>query len=195
MSIPRDLLVLALYPNARGFAYVVFEGSQSPVEWGISEVLHREGRLKMSMRRLAALFARYGPDILVLRATGNMAKASSGIIEAAEALARVRGIQTHFLSRKEIRQTFSYLGSLSRYAIAVGIAQKIPIFAPLLPPSRKIWNGEDRRMGLFDAASLAMAFFTLRMPEAESQSAIREQSRQRFGRSRGAIERQRRLPL
>jgi hypothetical protein len=33
------------------------------------------------------------------------------------------------------------------------------MFAPYAPPIRKIWNGEDRRMGLFDAIALALAFY------------------------------------
>ena len=30
---------------------------------------------------------------------------------------------------------------------------------PYLPPIRKIWKSEDSRMGLFDAAALALTFF------------------------------------
>ena len=44
-------------------------------------------------------------------------------------------------------------------AIAETIAKRIPMFASYVPPIRKIWNGEDRRMGLFDAAALALAFY------------------------------------
>jgi hypothetical protein len=158
MRIPR--LVLALYPNARGFAYVIFEGPTSPVDWGISEVLHRDGRLKTCMKRLAALFDRYCPDVLVLRAAGAAGAASlTAIIDAAEAFARGRGIETHRLSRKEIQHAFAFLSCCSRYAIAVRIAQKLPMLGLLLPAPRKIWNGEDRRMGLFDAAALAVTFF------------------------------------
>ena len=146
--------------NVEGSAYVIFEGPLSPVDWGISEILHREGRLKTCMKRLAALFDRYCPDVLVLRAAGTTGAASlTAIIDAAEAFARGRGVETHRVSRDEIRQAFAYLGSFSRYAIAVKIAEKLPILALLLPAPRKIWNGEDGRMGLFDAAALALAFF------------------------------------
>ena len=83
---------VGLYPNARGFAYVIFEGPLSPVDWGISEILHREGRLKTCMKRLAALFDRYCPDVLVLRAAGTTGAASlTAIIDAAEAFARAEG--------------------------------------------------------------------------------------------------------
>jgi|SRR5690348_15036174 hypothetical protein len=39
------------------------------------------------------------------------------------------------------------------------IASHIPVFQPLLPPPRKIWNSEDARMSIFDAAALALTFF------------------------------------
>ena len=38
MKIRRGALVMGLFPNARGFAFVVFEGPLSPVDWGISEM-------------------------------------------------------------------------------------------------------------------------------------------------------------
>jgi hypothetical protein len=54
-----------------------------------------------------------------------------------------------------------HLGLSTRYAIAKSVAKQIPIFAPLMPPARKIWNGENRRMGLFDTTALAPAFIRL----------------------------------
>jgi hypothetical protein len=74
-------------------------------------------------------------------------------------LARDKGVPVHILSRRDIRQALAQFGSTSRYAIAGAIAKGIPAFAPLLPTPRKIWNGEDRKMGLFDAAGLALTFF------------------------------------
>ena len=35
----------------------------------------------------------------------------------------------------------------------------IPAFEAFLPEPRKWWNSEDPRMGLFDAAALALTFF------------------------------------
>ncbi|WP_156527887.1 hypothetical protein [Bradyrhizobium stylosanthis] len=39
------------------------------------------------------------------------------------------------------------------------IAKHIPAFEQYVPPPRKPWMSEDRRMGLFDAAALALTFF------------------------------------
>jgi hypothetical protein len=51
------------------------------------------------------------------------------------------------------------LSAVTRYARAQFIASHIPVFRPLLPPPRKIWNSEDARMSIFDAAALVLTFF------------------------------------
>jgi hypothetical protein len=161
MNAEREALVMAFYPNARGFAHVVFEGPLSPVDWGISEVRRGKRRLDTYVRRLSVLIDRYNPDVLVLRGGSRERElpAKQIAIDAIETLAEGKGVQTYTVSRKEVQRAFAHLGSPTRYAIAGSIANHIPPFAPLMPPARKIWNGEDRRMGLFDAAALALAFF------------------------------------
>jgi len=37
----RYALVLSIYPNTRGFAFVLFEGPLSPFDWGVKEVRGR----------------------------------------------------------------------------------------------------------------------------------------------------------
>lgn len=159
MKARRRDLVMAFYPNALGFAYVIFEGSPyGPVDWSICEVL-REDRRAFCVRRISALIDRYRLDAVVLRCAGEGGAAYAVLVEAVEALAASKGIGTVKVSRTDIRQAFAHLRRPTRYAIAQTISQRIPIFAPLLPPVRKIWNGENRRMGLFDAAALAMTYF------------------------------------
>ena len=160
MKTDRDDLILAFYPNARGFAHVVFEGLLTPVDWGISEVRRKKRRVDTYVRRLSVLIDRYRPDVLVLRGGSKERElpAIQTAIAAVQTLAEGKGVQTRTVSRKEVQQAFAHLGSPTRYAIAESIAKHVPIFAPLLPPARKIWNGEDRRMGLFDAAALALTF-------------------------------------
>jgi hypothetical protein len=152
-------LVLSFYPNARGFAYVVFEGSRYPVDWGTADI-PREYKAKHSIHRLAVLVNQYRPDALVIR---NMCEVSGQAHTVDRcpiaASARRRGIRVVMISRAHIKRAFGGFGALRRYAMAEVIARHIPMFAPLLPPPRKIWNGEDRRMGLFDAAAQALVYF------------------------------------
>jgi hypothetical protein len=160
MKVQRYDLVLAFYPNARGFAHVVFEGPFSPVDWGITDV-RGKGKTRRCLDRLGVLLERYRPDVLVLKQMPIAANGTknANLLNLTAELAQRKAIPTFSLSRKQIQDAFASIGTTSRYAIAETIARRIPMFAPLLPPVRKIWNGEDRRMGLFDAAALVFTFF------------------------------------
>ena len=153
-------LIVAFYPHARGFAYVVFEGPLSPVDWGMSDVPARQ-KAQRCLRRLSLLLDQYQPDALLIREVSNARRMRSiaALLAAIKEEARVRGLFTAAISRKQIREAFAYLGSPTRRAIVEAITKRIPMFAAYAPPIRKIWNGEDRRMGLFDAAALAAVFF------------------------------------
>lgn len=164
MTAKRYNLVMAFYPNARGFAYAIFEGPFSPVDWGVSDVPRKERRMPATVRRLSDLIGRYRLDCLVLRERSAAARSSADIlVRAAEEIAQRKGVPTYRLSRNDIRRAFADIRTPTRRAIAEAVAMQIREFAPLMPPARKIWNGEDRRMGLFDAAALALAFLGARM--------------------------------
>jgi hypothetical protein len=161
MNVDWPELIIAFYPNARGFAYVILEGSCSPVDWGMSD-LPRTGKTQQCRRRLSILLDRYKADALVLRKIRRRTHGDEGaeIIQVLTDLAKKRGIPTACISRKQIRKTFAHLGSPTRYAIVEAIAKHLPILHSFVPGRRKIWNGEDRRMGLFDAAALALTFLS-----------------------------------
>ena len=57
---------MALYTNARGFAFVVFEGALSPYDWGVVEIrgLKKDAQITDKVR---ALLGRYVPDVLVMQ--------------------------------------------------------------------------------------------------------------------------------
>jgi len=152
-------LVLAVYPNARGFSFALFEGPDFVVDWGIREVA-RSLRRECSLKCVGQLLNKYRPDILVLR--GMPGGLNAGLAQEFIGLSRRQGIPAMVISRKEMRRVFASLGKATREAIASEIVQRLPVFAPFRPGRRKIWNGEDRRMGLFDAAALAFALFASR---------------------------------
>jgi hypothetical protein len=47
----------------------------------------------------------------------------------------------------------------NKYEVASALAKQFPALASRLPPKRKIWQSEDYRMGIFDAAALGVAYF------------------------------------
>jgi hypothetical protein len=158
----RYALVLAVYLNTRGFAFVLFEGHLSPVDWGVKEM---RGGKKHSrcLAGVATILDRYEPDILVLQdtsETGTPRTRRIRILNAAiGALASSKAIPVYRYSRVVVLAAFSYLGVCNKEIIADVIAKHIPAFERYIPPIRKQWMSEDARMGLFDAAALALVFF------------------------------------
>ena len=158
----RHDLVMSVFPNARGVAHVVFEAPDSPVDWGICDP-RGDRRKHQAIRLIATRIERYSPDILILRdragnRTGRVWR-HAALMDALEKLAKRKGISIARYSREEVRQSFGSLGSPTRYAIVQAIAKQVPIFETYVPPIRKIWKAEDRRMGMFDAAALALTFY------------------------------------
>lgn len=158
----RYNLVLAIYPSTRGFAFVVFEGALSPVDWSAREVRGRH-KNQRCLVGIAAVLERYQPDALVLqdmsitgtRRAHRLRELNAGIGELAEEW----GIPVFAYSRVQVRKAFEPFGLTNKHFIAETIAKHIPAFDRHLPPIRKPWMSEDARMGIFDAAALALTFF------------------------------------
>ena len=157
----RYNLVLAVYPCTRGFAYVIFEGPYSPVDWSTREIRGRH-KNQRCLIGIAAVLERYQPDVLVLqdmsptgtRRARRMRELNADIGELAED----RGIPVHVFSRAQVRAAFEPFGLTSKHSIAETIAKHIPAFDRYLPPPRKAWMSEDARMAIFDAVALALTF-------------------------------------
>lgn len=155
MSGGRPDLVVAIFPNTRGFGFAVFEGLL-PVDWGVSEA-QGNNRHDTCLRRVANLLGKYSPDVVLLRDPGEArGPRISALIEAIALLPP--DVTCLAVSRLQVREAFAHLGRPTRHRIACAVADRIPFFKPLLPPPRKIWMSESRRMGLFDALALALTY-------------------------------------
>src|SRR5262249_25604261 len=89
------------------------------------------------------------------RETPRVANLNAAIRE----LADHRGIQMCAYSRGEVRSVFKQHDCPNKQIVAEHIAKHIPAFERYVPPPRKPWMSEDRRMGIFDAAALALVFY------------------------------------
>ncbi|MCP3475067.1 hypothetical protein NLM33_32615 [Bradyrhizobium sp. CCGUVB1N3] len=156
---------MAIHLNSRGLAFVIFEGELAPLDWSIVEARGSERREKI-LARIDALFARFRPNVVVLEAMSEVAprrpqrirSLNEAIMEAAKKYA----FPTVFFSRAAVRQQFTHLGTVTKEAVAMAIAKHIPAFERFLPGPRKPWESEDARMGIFDAAALALTFYHTR---------------------------------
>jgi hypothetical protein len=158
----RYELVLSIYPNTRGFSFVLFEGPLAPFDWGVKEMRGR-GKGRRCLAKIVTILDHYQPDILVLQDTSpngtRRARWVTSLNAAITELADDRGILVYPYSREDVRNAFGYLGAVNKQIIAEVIAKHIPAFERYVPPPRKPWMSEDARMGLFDAAALGLVFF------------------------------------
>jgi hypothetical protein len=152
-------LVLAVFPSTRGFGYAVFEGRQSLIDWGVKSVCRFQKNLE-SLQKIRELCSFYRPDVVVLEdyqgQGSRRAKRIRILINLITAHAAEGHVSTASFSRAEVRACFELT---TKQEIAKAIATEFPELEPRLPPVRKIWMSEDRRMSIFDAVSLAITFF------------------------------------
>jgi Holliday junction resolvasome RuvABC endonuclease subunit len=158
----RYAFVLAFYLNTRGFAFVLFEGPLAPVDWSVREMRGPRKHARC-LAKIVTILDQYLPDVLVLQDTSAQgtprARRIVKLNEAVAALAEARGLPVYLYSREEVWEAFGSFGVTNKQALAEIIAKHIPAFERYVPPPRKPWKSEDARMGIFDAAALALTFF------------------------------------
>ena len=156
----NNVRVLAIDPTTKGFGFVVFEGPARLVDWGVARV--RRDRNIRTLLRVTALIRRYNPEVLVIEDhTSRTCKRRARVRELLRSIARLgptHSIAIHREARRSVQKTFANLGVATKYPIAAALASRFPELAPLLPPMRKPWMTEDARMGIFDAAALAVTY-------------------------------------
>ncbi len=173
----REPRVLAVAPFVSGVAYVLFNGPWLPIDWGIKWI--RSDKNAVGVKKVAGLIQKYQPDILVFEDhTGpgsRRAKRIETLLDDIREIAKTEKIEPRRYSRGQIRDVFSAYGAVTKYDIAKAIAEQYRDFAPKLPGPRKIWLPEHPNMSIFDAASLALTYFTSTTPAldrpAKSQNA------------------------
>ena len=153
---------LAVYLNTRGFAFVLFESSLSPVDWGVKEV-RGPRRHARCLAKVAAILDQYQPYVVVIQDTFSqetsrarrIIKLNTAIAELAES----RRMALYTYSRADIWNAFKEVGVTNKHDLAMVVAVHLPAFERYVPSPRKPWKSEDPRMGIFDAAALALTFF------------------------------------
>jgi hypothetical protein len=151
--------VLALDLHPRHFGYVVVEGRDSLLDWGVRSYRHKHNSADALIRgRLRPLLDLWRPSVVVLHdpliirtpnpPTSKLLKKQ--IIKAAkDQRARVQILKKRPTDRAE---------RVTKYERAQAVVQRFPVLTRKLPPKRKPWESEDYRMSMFAAAALAMAY-------------------------------------
>jgi hypothetical protein len=157
----RERLILAIYPTARGFGFVVFEGPRT-IDWGVKGA-RGDSKNRKVLAKIDELISWYRPEVLVLEQVHSTGSRRAERIRQLHLqlveLAKTRKIQIRQFARSDIKAAFASRKASTKYEIAQAVSRELPDLAPWLPPPRKIWMSEDRWLGMFDAASLALTFY------------------------------------
>lgn len=76
-------------------------------------------------------------------------------------LCHAQSIDLAVFPRKAIYRCFVSVGAASWQDIAEAIGRQLDPLRALVPPRRKAWESEQRRMSIFAAAALAMVYWQL----------------------------------
>jgi len=165
--------VIALDVRSRSFGFVVFEGPNEILDWGIRSFRSGGNAAKVpAATKLLSLLDEFTPSAVVIRERTTRSARKPKLLTIIERQARCRRIPVRFISRRDVSRAFVGFES-NKYEVASALARQFPDLASRLPPKRKIWQSEDYRMGIFDAAAVGVAYFTRRkqmLPSTDSQT-------------------------
>lgn len=157
-------LTFAIHATDRGFGYALFEGPYTPYDWGI--VFAHGDKNIVCLRKIEIMLDRFSPETLLLEAFGKGSSLRSDRISrlyrAIISLATSRSVNVAIYSRADIKAAFRTVGASTRHEIATAVAQHVDAFRHRLPPPRRAWESEDRRMALFNAGALVLTHFRLK---------------------------------
>jgi hypothetical protein len=169
----RDRLILAIHTTPRGFGFVVLEGPGRTIDWGTKEA--RGDKNRIVLKKAGELMSWYQPDLLILENTeaseSRRADRIRDLHRQLADLAITHKAAVRQFTRAEIRAAFASRAASTRYEIAQAVSRELPDLAPWLPPPRKIWESENRKLSIFDAASLALTFYDKQKTKPVSQTA------------------------
>lgn len=154
-------LVLALYPNFRGFGYAFLESPREPRDCGIVTVSPISNA--KCLKHIKKFIDYYRPNLIILQdCKGDMywkGKRTKKLLASIVALCEKEQLSVYRYTREQVRLVFGEFKAKTKYEIARKIVEWLPQLENKMPKVRKPWMCEDYNMGVFDAAALAITHF------------------------------------
>src|SRR5262249_58704445 len=102
-------LVLGIYPQSSGFAFVLFRGWDAPLDFGAYEVRGGEKNARC-LKRVESLLTLHAPDVLILQQMIRSERAPriQQLNRNIAALGKGYDIPVHTNRRAELRESFAY---------------------------------------------------------------------------------------
>jgi hypothetical protein len=166
--------ILAIDPCTKGFGFVVLEGPEQLIDFGLKVMPKGKDKNKKCLRQIAGLVDYYQPDSLVVE--DYQAKESRrrnrirALLRDIELIAFENKVKFQKVSLQSVIKVFSPEASMTKYQVANHITSRFPQLKSYLPAARKPWMSEDERMRVFDAVALACVLYfketkqTLKLP-------------------------------
>jgi Holliday junction resolvasome RuvABC endonuclease subunit len=159
----HDELVLAIYPTSRDVAYTLFAAPLTPIDWGLKRLRGSRDLNVRSLEMIQALITALRPDTIVIEDCDTEECDRSARVKRLYALV-ANLVESECLSlarypRCQVKQTFQEAGAITRHEIAQAITAHIPALSHRMPGLRKLWQSEDHRLAIFDAAALALTHY------------------------------------
>jgi hypothetical protein len=156
MTTSHSTRILTLDVHPLSFGFVVTEGPDRLIDWGVRSFRHGVNAVKVPMsKKLALLLDEYRPDVLVIREPrAGISRRMELIVKSAAA----RRIILRTIAAESIRATFPD-SNLNKHQIATAAAAHYPELSLYLPAKRKPWQSEKYGMSVFEAAALGLTYF------------------------------------
>lgn len=154
----RTARVLAIDLNTRGFGFVVVEGPDHLIDWGLRDI--RREKEQVTLEKVDELLRLYRPSLLVVEDIDDPSARRGPRIEKTvrqvTELATQRRLRVRTVSAAKVRGVFAQHAAQTKHEIANVTVARFPELAPYRPPTRRLWMSEDQRQAVFDALALAL---------------------------------------
>lgn len=168
--------IMALDIRRRRVGYAIFEAPLRFLDWGVISFRAcppDTGRIRSMVQLLR-------PSVVLLCRISAKGRRNNfqtkALLRAVRAEVRRSSVPVAYAGERSARIFFREYGAHHKQAVAVLLAKAFPELAGKLPPPRKAWQAEARRMSMFDAAALALAYFVLEIDSSAVREMIQRQS-------------------
>lgn len=156
-------VIYAIYPNAQGFGFVYMENARKLLDYGAIRINPISNRKVLEKIKQSLDYFR--PSIVILLdPEGKSSRAGSRtkeLIKKIVAYAVEVNLPVVQFSRDQIKDVFKQFGGATKYEISQILLREFKELETKAPKERKLWASEDHHMVIFDALSLALAWFYL----------------------------------
>lgn len=155
----ENIRVMGIAPSSYGCGFAVMEGDNVLIDWGVKTVKGGDKNARC-LSHIGNLIAHYRPTVIAIediRAKESRRSARiRDLLQEIIMLAKEEKIQVKRCSRKKMSLAFLANEQGTKHALADNLAVRFPKELNWrLPPKRRLWMSDDRRMDIFAAVGLA----------------------------------------